>query len=62
MNTRTNSTTEPKERTPAASVKRPYGEPKLNQIGRIREITGGPNGGTIDSLTGGSGGFQSATS
>lgn len=44
------------------SNRRPYSEPKLTQIGCIAEITGGPSGGTIDTLAGGTGGFQTSTS
>lgn len=44
------------------SNRRPYSEPKLTQTGSIPEITGGPSGGTIDTLAGGTGGFQTSTS
>lgn len=44
------------------SNRRPYSAPKLTQTGSIPEITGGPSGGTIDTLAGGTGGFQTSTS
>lgn len=48
--------------SPQPAVRRTYRTPKLTQSGNIPEITGGPYGGTIDALTGGTGGFQGSTS
>ena len=50
------------EPTSSIIARRPYSEPRLMQSGSIPEITGGPSGGTIDTLAGGTGGFQTSTS
>ena len=47
---------------PMKPARRHYAEPKLTQTGSIREITGGPQGGTLDTLANGTGGFQTSTS
>ena len=41
--------------------KKSYKRPELETLGSLEEITRGPQGGAIDSLFGGNGGFQDPT-
>lgn len=40
------------------SIRKPYDAPALESLGTLAEHTAGPDGGNIDQLVGGSGGFQ----
>lgn len=41
--------------------KKPYEAPEVVRLGSVEDLTKGPEGGSIDSLFGGNGGFQSVS-
>ena len=47
----------PTDPTPAPEP-RPYAAPSLTPLGAVDALTAGPDGGAIDQIFGGSGGFQ----
>lgn len=47
---------------PTATEPQPYQTPKMTELGTVEVLTAGPDSGNLDSLIGGTGGFQDSTS
>lgn len=52
----------PTPSVPEADAPKPYDAPALTALGTVTTVTAGPDGGNLDQLFGGGGGFQDQTS